>query len=83
MKKLLVIGFVGLLSISACGNESPVEAGTPSGFTEVTRDELADTVTVIKHNETACYYVSTKGVRATAITQMFVEKNGVSVPYCD
>lgn len=83
MKKLLTIGFVGLLSIAACGDEGSVEAGVPSGFIEVSKDYLVDTVTVIKHSETGCYYVSTSGVRATAITQMYVEKNGVSVPHCD
>lgn len=81
-----VLAFISLLTVSlvAC-NGQEAEAGLPEGFDKVTVDKknIAEYAEVLRHKETRCYYVVVSGTQAVAVEQMFVEKNGVSVPYCE
>lgn len=91
MKKKIGL-FLGLIIVSvtliAC-NESSAEASIPSGFEVVTQDKInkgAEHVITVKHIKTKCLYVltHTKGNgNGGGITQMFIEKDGASVPFCE
>ena len=91
MKKWVVLILTGVL-LAGCSTEetgdnlSDKKGTLPSGFTFVNKDGLhGDHITVAKHNETGCYYTFLNGGYDTTVgaTQMFVEKDGVSVPYCE
>lgn len=93
MKKLLII--TGILvtvctTLIACGEASDsVEAGIASDFVKVSQSNIFNEkifATVLKHKGTGCYYtvsVNKYDWGASSIEPMFVEKNGVSVPYCE
>lgn len=90
MKKKIGL-FLGLVAVSvsliAC-SETSVEADIPSSFEILTIDEVRFTeVYVIKEKNTGCFYVSSiassNSAGGNSITQMMIEKNGVSVPYCE
>lgn len=94
MKKFLVsisIASLGILITCAsmgvliAGGTTTSEAKLPSGFRPVTEDVLAEDseVMVIQHLKTGCYYTLVDSFEGNGFVQMFVEKNGVSVPYCD
>jgi hypothetical protein len=79
MKKLIILALILLLT--ACGARV-VEADLPNGFILVEKNSIDNyTIRTIQHEKTGCYYVLTTG-SGTSVEQMFVEKNGVSVPYC-
>lgn len=88
--KLFGLGFLFLavsMSLVACG-ETSVDAGVPSGYEEVTKDKITDytSVRTIKNIQTNCFYsfaVRVGNGGGVSIVQMFVEENGVSVPYCE
>lgn len=91
MKKWVVLILTGVL-LAGCSTEeggssqSDKKEKLPSGFTFVNKDVLnGDYITVAKHNKTGCYYTFLNGGYDTTVgaTQMFVEKDGVSIPYCD
>jgi hypothetical protein len=84
LKKLIsIVSILLLLSLVAC-SENSTNAKLPNGYIEVSEDELTGgTLTVVKHKETGCYYTLFDGFKAGAFTQMFVEKNGQTVPYCE
>lgn len=91
MKKRVGL-FLGLLALSvtliACSDTS-VEANVPDSFEVISKDEIGRAyVYQIKHKVTGCHYMLSdtffKGVESAQVTtQMFIEKNGVSVPYCE
>lgn len=92
MKKMLLISALALIFvIGGCGagEENSAQASLPSDYTiisetDIYKGEIFETV--LKHNRTDCYYsvtVDKYNWEGSAPTQMFVEKNGVSVPYCD
>lgn len=92
--KLLLVGFLGFAVLFGCSQSSKVEADW--NFSNVTNVELKDgfhfltkdktnigEIYQMKDKTTGCYYTFVDGYQSTAITQMFIEKNGVSVPYCE
>jgi hypothetical protein len=88
----LILG-IACLGVSAaligCGNNtSSVSASLPNGFEAVTTDSIGfnNEVLTLKNVNTGCYYaLSNKSDwnSGTSITQMLIEKDGASVPYCD
>lgn len=90
MKKIIGVLAIGLLLLAGCAEEGQVSAGVPEGFMNVTNDEIDDdgdhTLSVFQHLDTGCYFAVTHGYSydsSSSITQMYVERNGVSVPYCE
>lgn len=87
MKKLLLGLILLALSILFIGcSENEVSADIPSGFSHLTKDSInSGKANVIQHNKTGCYFIMGTGNYDTtvALTQMFIEKDGVSIPYCD
>lgn len=88
MKKLVTLILAGVLlaGCSVVKAETPKKSTLPEGFTFMNKDGLhGDHITVAKHNETGCYYTFVNGGYDTTVgvVQMFVEKEGVSVPYCE
>ncbi|MEK4025371.1 hypothetical protein [Sporosarcina sp. FSL W7-1283] len=83
MKKYL-IGLLVLATFFAGCSSSSVGANMPSSFEILSRDSVHNSeVEKIRDKETGCYYLSSSGSYKAALTQMFIEKDGVSVPYCD
>ena len=85
MKKILFAGVIGLAILGGCATNELVEAGLPEGFNivSVDKDNINGYSEILKHKETGCHYVVIHATQAVSVEQMFVEKNGVSVPYCD
>ncbi|MCA1064681.1 hypothetical protein QTG56_24025 (plasmid) [Rossellomorea sp. AcN35-11] len=86
MNKFLLISIISVILLAACdGDESTVEPSMPKGFELVTEDKLDVTgyAEVYRHKVTGCHYLVVSGMRTVSAEQMFVSKNGVSVPYCD
>lgn len=92
MKKGLL--FLGLMALSAtligCGEITDPPVLVSSEFELIARDLMEsessreeELLKTVKHAKTGCYYLIYRGVQKGGITQMFVEKNGVSVPYCE
>lgn len=87
-KKFVLTGFLGFAFLFGCNqiDNGEVSASLPTGFTITTEEDNEinrHTVTVMHHNDTGCNYIIIDGNYSGGITQMFVEKDGVSVPYCD
>lgn len=82
MKKILTL--LGLMLIlSGCGGVEKDESSTNKvnqSFIIVNNED--DNFVEYKHIKTGCHYVDST-FNADYLTQMFIEKNGVSVPYCD
>jgi hypothetical protein len=88
MKKIIGIIsiFALVLSLIACSNSQTTNAKVPEGFEEVSSDKISwSYLTVVKHKETGCYYILTEstGDDGVHLTQMFINKFGHSVPYCE
>ena len=89
-QKLVLTGLVGFAFLFGCNQvdtTSEVSANN-SGFTIISEDELNyGEFYKVKDDVTGCYYImgTSKRNSSTTIstTQMFIEKDGVSVPYCD
>lgn len=84
-KKLILIGFLGFTALFGCSQVSQeVEAGKDSDVVKASSDRI-DWVdyTIIKHKETGCHFMFADGDQESGFVQMFIEKNGVSVPYCE
>jgi len=75
------------VSLFACGEteeEVVPKEEFSSSFEILSEDKLyLTTIEKIKDKETGCYYLSSTGTKKAALTQMFVEKDGASVPYCE
>lgn len=85
-KKLMLTGLVGFAFLFGCNqiDNGEVKAGLPESFKVVAETEVGgDTYYEVKHVVNGCHYVFVNGYQAVSITQMFIEKDGVSVPYCD
>lgn len=90
MKKIAIVSGV-LFTLSTAGifslydSKQEVEASSPKSFKIVSADSLGygEELIVAKHKKTGCYYTFKDDNKSGVLTQMFVEKNGVSVPYCD
>lgn len=90
---LLVVGLLFACSeVEFGGNGSGnVHASLPSGFELVSEDEISkmSTLRKLKEVETGCYYIFGRTWNgggssvSGSIEQMFIEKDGVTVPYCD
>jgi len=90
-KKLVLAGFIGFTFLFGCsqiGNEDKVKAYLPNTFNQVSKDEFNDMeIYKVKEEVNGCYYViaiPSYGTSYTpSVTQMMVEKDGVTVPYCE
>lgn len=82
MKKMCLMAGL-LLIMVGCSEEPEAEASAeakevPEVFVEMQGDDSR--LTEYRHAETGCHYVKYQGFD---LEQMFVEKDGHSVPYCD
>lgn len=78
----LLLGMLALsVSLIACGGNTGEASTEIDGFTKVSsKGDLA----IYKHNETNCYYTVFSRYKVGGnITQMFIEKNNMSIPYCE
>ena len=85
-RKLAVLGLLGFAALFGCSqvDDGSVSAGLPEGFIEVQESKIyGSNTTKFKDIDTGCYFIRAEGIQAVAMVQMFVEKDGVSVPYCD
>lgn len=88
-QKLVLTGLVGFAFLFGCNQVEPtneVKASLPNGFELITEDEYDDiyqNVYTLKNIATGCHYTLTDRSHNGGIIQMFIEKDGVSVPYCD
>lgn len=90
MKKkigLFLVLLVVSVSLISCG-ETSVENNMPSGYEIASSFKVGDdsSVYALKHIETNCYYAFSDRAGysgGTSITQMFIERDGSSVPYCE
>lgn len=92
LRSIIILTVMSVL-IASCGSPAPntvvASSGLPYGFIQVTAPIDYSTggnsghVFTVKHIDTGCYYALMIGGYKGAFTQMFVEKNGVSVPYCE
>lgn len=80
--------FILTLILTACGGveDTESESITPSNFEIVSHDVIDDNdktdLFTVRHKETGCLYIVTDGYKSGGITQMFIEEDGVTVPYC-
>lgn len=86
-KKFVLTGFLGFTFLFGCNqiDNGEVSASTPNGFSLVTKTDIGmrnDALELV-HNETKCHYLYVDGVQKAGLIQMFVEKDGASVPYCE
>jgi uncharacterized secreted protein with C-terminal beta-propeller domain len=81
MKKVLVLlTFLSVTTIIvACSNNAEAHSVNDT-FIEVSEDGM---FTEYKHKETGCHYIYMNSSQSENLVQMFIEENGVSVPYCD
>jgi len=86
-KKLTLVGFIGFGVLFGCSQVSQdVSASLPNGFKIVAKDKIGEgrsTQYVLNHIESGCKYVYIDHWDATAITQMMIEKDGATIPYCE
>lgn len=81
MKKLLVLMLL-ILPLSACGVE-PEESEIVSTFRtdfEIVNEDTDLDFYEYRHIKTGCHYLENW---QQELTQMFIEKDGKAVPYCD
>ena len=89
-KRILIIGLSMIALIGGCSDTGEVSAdtGLPSGFDVVSEDKVRHgRVYKAKEVATGCYFVlgtsSNNGSTTVSLEQMYIEKRGVTVPYCD
>lgn len=81
-KLKVMIGMAALaIALIGCGDQA-AEAGKEKAFKLISKDDDSELLEY-QHVETGCHYLKYSGHRKGNITQMFIEKNGVSVPYCE
>lgn len=81
--KLATLLVIMSILTTSCATSRVVEAEMqpiPYGFSIVESD-FNGSLKTLMHEKTGCYYVYAV-YDGKAVTQMFIEKNGVSVPYC-
>lgn len=97
VKKLLVTSMLAIVFvIGGCGavDDSTVtvsqqEASVSKAYTIVSETTMKDRDIILlglQHKDTGCHYNMTVNIyqyKGTDTTQMFIEKDGVSVPYCN
>jgi len=80
-KRLVLAGFIGFTFLFGCSQISnEVNADGDKGMTLVSK---SDGNYIYKHKKTGCYYLRTKLGYSGGVVQMMVEKDGVTVPYCE
>lgn len=91
-RKMLLVGMVGFTGLFGCSQVTKidnVEASVPSGYEiveiaqEYSKKGWSPEVIEIKHKKTGCHYLYIANGHNGGFQQMFIEKNGVSVPYCE
>lgn len=92
-RKLLTTGLLVFVFLFGCSQpgKGSVSASLPSGFELVSQDKISvwGEVAKVKEIETGCYYIlgratnASLGAVSSFMEQMYIEKDGVSVPYCD
>lgn len=88
-RKLVLTGFVGFAFLFGCSqvDDGVVQAGEDGIFDYIGKSDIdkLSRVREVKHKVTGCHYLITNndGDYARTMEQMFIEKDGVSVPYCD
>ena len=84
-RKLAVLGLLGFAALFGCSQvDNTVSAGKEGEFEVVSKESFDyNYFTKIKHKETGCYYLYVTSSQKAGLTQMFIEKDGASVPYCE
>lgn len=86
-RKLVLTGFLGFTFLFGCNQIDKVEvsASEESEYEIVLNEKLthSEDLTQVKHRETGCHYLYYDGVQGGGLTQMFIEKDGQTVPYCE
>lgn len=84
--KLVLVGFMGFAVLFGCSQVSQdISAEGESKMKVISSDEVhRGYAVVLKHKDTGCYYTYVSGgssSTSSAPTQMFIEKDGKSIPY--
>lgn len=89
-KRILISGIAMIALIGGCSDvgEEIDDASLPIGFEVVSEDKVRHgRIYKAKEVVTGCYYVMGSSAYSSSTTvsfeQMYIEKDGVSVPYCD
>jgi PBP1b-binding outer membrane lipoprotein LpoB len=81
MKRIAIL--LGLtLVLSGCGSKEEELSTNKENKSFIIVSSGDETKIEYKHIKTGCHYVES-AFNSDYFTQMFIEKNGVSVPYCD
>lgn len=91
MKNKLSLMLIVIVILVGCSEmPSNAQADLPTGFDVVSKTERSangsKNIYEIQHKKTGCYFVYSSSNSSGDIstpTQIMVEKNGVSVPYCE
>jgi uncharacterized protein YceK len=81
LRKLL-LGLITVTVLSGCNSieSNSEDSGLPEGFKVVTDSTSYGThIYGLRNVQTGCHFAYVSGI---ALTQIFTEKNGRSVPYC-
>jgi hypothetical protein len=82
MKKITML-LALLVILSGCGEVEKDDVSTNKAIQSfIIVNNKDDNFVEYKHIKTGCHYVDST-FNADYLTQMFIEKNGVSVPFCD
>lgn len=84
-KRLILVGIIGFGVLFGCSQVTQdVSAIGVNQFELVSTDNhKGDTLYTYKHKQTGCYYLTNKNGYSGGMVQMFIEKDGESIPYCD
>lgn len=85
-KKLILVGFVGFTFLFGCSQiKNEVNENGENLFLKVGSEYKTNSNVIIqfKHKSTGCNFVYVDGDRDGGLFQMMIEKDGVTVPYCE
>lgn len=83
-KKFVIIVLAVFMLLFGCGQLNQADAGTENEYISVSNELVGGgRVITIKNKETGCYFLMSQLSSGGGITQVFKEKNGVTVPKCD